>query len=47
MESTVQNTYVLLLNAQGKEIHFYNRGFSVNALNTLMKKLRDESFTRK
>jgi hypothetical protein len=34
-----KNARVLLLNAQGEVIHFYDRGFSVDALNTLRDKL--------
>lgn len=34
-----KNARVLLLNAQGEVIHFYDRGFSVDALNALIDKL--------
>jgi len=34
-----KNARVLLLNAQGEVIHFYDRGFSVDALNALREKL--------
>jgi hypothetical protein len=34
-----KNARVLLLNAQGEVIHFYERGFSVEALNALREKL--------
>jgi hypothetical protein len=35
-----KNARVFLLNAQGEVIHFYDRGFSVNALNALREKLK-------
>ena len=34
-----KNARVLLINAQGEVIHFYDRGFSVDALNALRQKL--------
>jgi cytochrome oxidase Cu insertion factor (SCO1/SenC/PrrC family) len=34
-----KNARVLLINAQGEVIHFYDRGFSVGALNALREKL--------
>lgn len=34
-----KNARVLLLNAQGEVIHFYDRGFSVDALNAVREKL--------
>lgn len=34
-----KNARVLLLSPQGKVLHFYDRGFSVDALNALRKKL--------
>jgi hypothetical protein len=34
-----KNARVLLLNAQGEVIHFYDRGFSVDALNAMREKL--------
>jgi hypothetical protein len=35
-----KNARVLLINAHGEVIHFYDRGFSVDALNTLREKLK-------